>query len=295
MSRSGQPSPSTEDPQRPGKTDLQPYWNRVSETYAADDPLGAVCYPGAPTWLNRFIAGLQWHTVTRVLETQQLRGTRALDIGCGFGRWTRWLGEHGAEVIGIDSTEGMLEAARRVSTGKVDFQKMSATALEFPDNHFDLVTCITVIQHLKPAEQDVAIGELCRVIRPGGRAVVLDLVDLSDKGKIVYPRPGSDWMSAYTAHGMQMETWHGQEFVPLIRAFRWLAEAASGLLGVGTTAEQEGPSLLEQTSGRGVFKIAYGGLWFIVQVSKPLEFVCQRLLPRHWARHACFVFQKEAS
>jgi SAM-dependent methyltransferase len=274
-----------------GDTDLQPYWDRVSETYAADDPLAAVCYPGAPVWLNRFFAGLQWRMVTRVLGSRRLKGARALDIGCGFGRWTRWLAQHGANAIGVDPTQGMLEAAGRASPDSIEYLKMSATALDFPDDHFDFVTCITVIQHLEPDEQEAAIAELARVLRPGGSAVVLDLIDLGDRGKIVYPRAAPEWFRSYEARGLSVQHWEGQEFVPLIRGFRWLAERVGALIGLGSD-QREGPSLLEKTQGRGPFQLAYAGLWILVQLSKPLEPLCRWVLPPGWARHGCFVFRK---
>jgi 2-polyprenyl-3-methyl-5-hydroxy-6-metoxy-1,4-benzoquinol methylase len=276
---------------RSGETELQPYWDRVSREYAAEDPLAAVCYPGAPTWLNRFFAGLQWQAVTRVLEGVRLGGASALDIGCGFGRWTRWLASHGAEAVGVDPTEGMLQAARGVPGKATDYRRMSATALALPDALFDVVTCITVIQHLEPREQDVAIAELSRVLRPGGTAVLLDLIDLGDRGKIVYPRAARDWISAYAANGLTVVHWEGQEWIPLIRGFRWIAERVGRLLGLGSD-QREGPSLLEETRGRGVFRLAFAGLWVLVQLSKPLEPVCRIALPARWARHGCFVLRK---
>lgn len=275
-----------------GETELQPYWDRVSRAYAPDDPLAAVCYPGAPVWLNRFFAGLQWRAVTGAFSTLELRGARALDVGCGFGRWTRWLAERGADAIGIDPTETMLDAARRASPGSVRYRRMSATALDFPDDHFDVVTCITVVQHLEPAEQEQAVAELARVLRPGGVAVVLDLIDLGDEGDIVYPRSAPDWIRLYESRGLRVERWSGQEFVPLVRGFRWLAERIARLVGLTSREQREGASLLEQTRGRGLFRIAYAKLWVLVQLSRPLEPVCGWLLPAGWARHGCFVFRK---
>lgn len=277
-----------------GETELQPYWDRVSEAYAPDDPLAAVCYPGAPAWLNRFFAGLQWRSVTRMLGSHELEGAAALDVGCGFGRWTRWLAAHGARAVGVDPTEGMLAAARRASKPSVDveYRRMSATSLDVPDGSFDLATCITVIQHLRPEEQEAAVAELARVLRPGGRAVILDLIDLGDEGAIVYPRSPVDWIRLYEAHGLRVERWEGQEFVPLIRGFRWLAERVGKLVGLSSTEQRDGESLLEKTRGRGAFRIAYAGLWVTVQLSKPLEPICRVLLPGRWARHGCFVFRK---
>jgi len=200
--------------------------------------------------------------------------------------------ELGAEPVGVDPTEGMLEAARRASPSSIDFRRMSATALDFPDGHFDLATCITVIQHLEPGEQEAAVAELARVLRPGGEAVLLELIDLGDKGKIVYPRSAADWIRSFERHGLRVVRWEGQEFVPLVRGFRWLAERVGALLGIGSN-QREGASLLEETRGRGAFRLAYAGLWLLVQVSRPLEPVCRWVLPPSWARHGLFVLRKE--
>jgi len=280
------------DTPRSGKTELQPYWDRVSEAYAPDDPLAAVCYPGAPVWLNRFFAGLQWRSVTGVLGARSLAGAQALDVGCGFGRWTRFLAERGAEATGVDPTEGMLAAARRASPPGILYRGMSATALDFADGAFDLVTCITVIQHLEPTEQEAAVAELARVLKPGGEAVVLDLIDMGDRGKIVYPRPARDWIALYERNGLAVVRWEGQEFIPLIRGFRWLAEQVGALIGLSSGEQREGESLLEKTSGRGAFRVAYAGLWVLVQLSKAIEPLCRVALPASWARHGCFVFRK---
>lgn len=280
-------------PPSDGETELQPYWDRVSLAYAPDDPLAAVCYPGAPVWLNRFFARLQWTAVVRALGPENLRGKRALDIGCGFGRWTRWLTQRGADAVGVDPTEGMLAAARRASPTTIEYHKMSATALDFPADAFDLVTSITVIQHLKPREQESAIAELARVLKPGGVAVLLDLIDTSDRGSIVYARAPGDWIELYNGQGLRVVRWEGQEFVPLVRGFRWLAERIGALVGLSSTEQREGESLLQKTSGGGMFRLAYAGLWIIVQVSRALEPVCRALLPGAWARHGCFLLQKE--
>jgi ubiquinone/menaquinone biosynthesis C-methylase UbiE len=273
------------------RTTLQDYWDRVGHTYAGEDPLAAVCYPGAPVWLNRFIATLQWRTVTGCLARLPVDGAVALDVGCGFGRWTRWLADHGARVIGVDATDGMLQAARAGAPG-IDFRQMSATALTFPAASVDLAVCITVIQHLQPAEQLLAIGELCRVVRPGGHVVVLDLIDPFDRGQVVHPRPPHEWIACYGQHGAELVGWRGQEYVPVLRAFRWLAERAARLTGLGTSPQAAGASLLERTNRGGIFRLAYGGLWGVVQLSRLLEPLCERLLPDRWARHGCFVFRK---
>lgn len=275
-----------QDPQTPGHTALMPYWDRVASQYAATDPLGAVCYPAAPPWFNRFYAYFQLRAVERLLRGLALAGADALDVGCGSGRWSRWLAGHGARVVGIDPTAAMLEVARRLSPA-VTFEQMSATDLGFPVNSFDLVMAVTVIQHLRPAEQERAARTMCRVLRPGGTLFVFDLIDQRDPGRVVFPRTPEAWIDLYRQQGMQLVRWEGQEYVPLIRALL----ALRGLRRRPPQVEGDvaAPSVLEQVGQR---RAAFWLLWPLIQVSYPLEFVCERWLPSAAARHGCFLFRK---
>jgi 2-polyprenyl-3-methyl-5-hydroxy-6-metoxy-1,4-benzoquinol methylase len=269
-----------------GQTVLMPYWDRVASQYAAADPLGAVCYPAAPSWFNRFYARFQLRAVERFLGPLPLAGLQALDVGCGSGRWSRWLAARGAQVVGVDPTSAMLETARALSPG-VSFEPMSATALDFPPDRFDLVLAVTVIQHLQPAEQEQAAAAMARVVRPGGMLFVFDLIDRRDPGRQVFPRTPADWIALYGGSGLELVRWEGQEFVPLMRALTaalrlWRRPSAAA-------SEVTAPSLLEQAGRR---RAAFLPLWPLVQLSHPLEVLCERWLPATWARHGCFLFRK---
>ena len=50
--------------------------------------------------------------------------------------------------------------------------------------------------------------------------------------------------------------------------------------------------MLERTRAVGIFRLAFAALWAAVQLSRPLEPICEHLLPDRWARHGCFVFRK---
>jgi len=277
------------EPSPAGRTALQPYWERVSR-HAATDPLGAVCHPGAPAFLNRFFARFQERAVARCLGGLPLRGARALDVGCGFGRWTRWLAARGADPIGVDLTPGLLDAARRLSPG-LEFRRMSATALELPDASFDLVVCVTVLQHLRPDEQEAGVAELCRVVRPGGRVFALDLIDLHDAGRVVHPRPPEGWIAAYERRGLALERFSGQEFVPLVRALQ--RAGALGARGGGGPGGEAPPSTFFERERGGLARaLVHGALWLGVQVSTPLEVACEALLPARWGRHGAFLFRR---
>jgi SAM-dependent methyltransferase len=274
------------DPQAESRTALLPYWGRVAGQYAAADPLAAVCYPAAPPWFNRFYATFQRRAVERLLRGVAFAGTDALDVGCGSGRWSRWLAERGARVVGIDPEAAMLAVACSLSP-TVTFEQMSATDLRFPENSFDVVMAVTVIQHLRPDEQERAAGAMCRVLRPGGTLFVFDLIDQHDPGRVVFPRTPEAWIDLYRQHGVELVRWEGQEYVPMIRALL----AVRALLQRPSRSEGDvaAPTALERIGQR---RAVFWLLWPLIQVSYPLERACERVLPPHAARHGCFLFRK---
>ncbi len=287
------------EPSSSGRTGLQPYWDEVSGRYAPADPLAAVCYPGAPPWFNRFIGRLQVRGVTRALSGLPLRGARVLDVGCGMGRWTRWLHERGAGVTGIDPTGEMLEAARRLSPD-LDYRRMSATAMELPGISFDFAIAVTVVQHLRPEEQRAAMREIARVLRPGGQALLLDLIDTHDRGPVVFPRAPEEWIALAREAGLDLVAWRGQEFIPLVRA-GW---ALANLLGKRPSREgaaaapangARNESWFDRLGRRPGSRVLLVSLRLIVWASYPMEWLCERLAPARLARHGCFLYRRRAT
>jgi ubiquinone/menaquinone biosynthesis C-methylase UbiE len=97
---------------------------------------------------------------------------RVLDCGCGAGEYVRELLARGADAYGVEFDEGKLaaEAARdadlaaRLSVGDLE-------ALVFPDASFDLALLNEVLEHVP--DDGAALSEVCRVLRPGGRLILL--------------------------------------------------------------------------------------------------------------------------
>lgn len=107
-------------------------------------------------------------------DTGFFHGKRVLDAGCGGGRnLIAMAGLGAAEAIGIDIGAAGIEDARRRARGldNVGFRVASIMDIPFPDHSFDLVWCAGVL--MITADEDQALDELTRVLRPGGMLYLL--------------------------------------------------------------------------------------------------------------------------
>ena len=124
----------------------------------------------------------QRHQVLKALALRE--GERVLDIGSGPGLLAHDMaasvGRNGC-VCGIDISEDMLTMSRKRCTNQphTEFQKADATNLPYPNDSFDAAASTQVYEYVR--DIPVALAELYRVARPGGRAVVLD----TDYGSLV--------------------------------------------------------------------------------------------------------------
>lgn len=113
----------------------------------------------------------------RSFEQLRLRtGASVLDVGCGSGDDARTLAETvgpAGKVVAIDVDPVMLaEAGRRSAAGLVEFRLCNVYELDYPDAAFDAARAERTFLHL--AEPERALAQMARVVRPGGRVVVLD-------------------------------------------------------------------------------------------------------------------------
>ncbi|HVK75195.1 MAG TPA: class I SAM-dependent methyltransferase [Kofleriaceae bacterium] len=93
------------------------------------------------------------------------------DVGCGPGHVTAHLAAAGARVVGVDLSPAMIAVARRRHPA-LTFTVGSMTALDVPDGAWAAAVVLYAIIHLDAADRARAYGELARVIRPGGHALV---------------------------------------------------------------------------------------------------------------------------
>jgi demethylmenaquinone methyltransferase / 2-methoxy-6-polyprenyl-1,4-benzoquinol methylase len=100
----------------------------------------------------------------------------ALDIACGTGRLTLELRDRvgrGGRVVGLDFSERMLAVAR-ASHPSIEWVQGDATSLPFEASSFDAATTAFGLRNL--AHPDTGLLEMERVVRPGGRLVVLEFL-----------------------------------------------------------------------------------------------------------------------
>jgi demethylmenaquinone methyltransferase / 2-methoxy-6-polyprenyl-1,4-benzoquinol methylase len=99
-------------------------------------------------------------------------GSRALDVACGTGELALALASRGASVVGTDFSEEMLAVAR-AKGGGVEYVWADALALPFDAASFDAATVGFGARNFSSLDRGLA--EMARVVRPGGRVVVLEI------------------------------------------------------------------------------------------------------------------------
>jgi ubiquinone/menaquinone biosynthesis C-methylase UbiE len=102
----------------------------------------------------------------------------ALDAGCGTGSLTFALAQFVAEAVGVDTNVEYLEAGRASAPPNVRLLEGDVMALPFGYAEFDLACCHRVLHHVRRPE--LAVSELARVARPGGRVFIADQLGSTD-------------------------------------------------------------------------------------------------------------------
>lgn len=109
-----------------------------------------------------------------VLSMLDLKNSRILDIGCGPAVLTEELLNNGCEVWSIDISETMVESAKKrmaekIKSGKLHFAVDDIERLNFPDEYFDGILCIGVLEYLD--DNSFALKEINRVLKHKGEII----------------------------------------------------------------------------------------------------------------------------
>lgn len=107
-------------------------------------------------------------------------GGRVLELGCGNGKTASVLVRTAAGVVALDFSRKGLEACRNaVTSSNLEVVRGDLRSLPFADRSFDGVVASHVLGHLLEAEREEAVGEILRVLAPGG-ALVLRVFSVRD-------------------------------------------------------------------------------------------------------------------
>lgn len=107
-----------------------------------------------------------------------------LDVGCGTGRLLREARQRwpDAQLIGVDAAEGMVEVAQQLTPDAI-FHVGRAEALPLPDASIDVVLSTMSFHHW--SDHVAGVGEVARVLRPGGRFILADVSVPASLAKLI--------------------------------------------------------------------------------------------------------------
>lgn len=132
--------------------------------------------------LGCYLVGMGSRFRRKTLQLAQLQsGEHVLDVGCGTGVLTRLAAEevgNDGEVLGIDASAEMIQVAKRKAAkahSKADFKLGVVESLPFEDERFDIVLSSMMLHHLPPELKVAGLREIFRVLKSGGRLMVVDV------------------------------------------------------------------------------------------------------------------------
>lgn len=147
------------------KKEISDRWNKSAVTYDGFVSHGIHTDEEKKLWINTFLKVLPSGDDT----------LSVLDVGCGTGAMGLILSEMGHQVTGLDLSEKMMEQGRKKASDKalsMTFTSGDAENPPFPDNYFDVVVNRHLLWTLPNPE--IALQSWKRVIKPGGRVLVID-------------------------------------------------------------------------------------------------------------------------
>jgi SAM-dependent methyltransferase len=162
-------------------------------------------------------------------------GARALDVGCGTGRWSRQLAERGYRITGIDLQGELVERNARLHP---EHHFIRSSIQDFEDeNGFELVTSVTVVQHIPFSEQASAIRKLHDLLKPGGHALLLE--NVSDQAPHVSSRSIDGWGQLFESNELEPVAVRRYDYNPTLRLVTWMRQVVSPPAGVTSARPDE--------------------------------------------------------
>jgi SAM-dependent methyltransferase len=129
-----------------------------------DDPLRFYFWP---------VLGRMYRRRIELCLSQCKGGQRVLEVGFGSGVTFLNLNQIYQEIYGLDLNASAEQVLDLFNKKNIQTYLLNGSVLSMPyeDNYFDTVLLISILEHLRPSEQQQAFGEIKRVLKPGGQVV----------------------------------------------------------------------------------------------------------------------------
>lgn len=166
------------------------------------------------------LSGQDWSSLRARLRAEIRPGERVLELGCGPGTLAVELARQGARVTALDQNPEMLTFARgrAVEAGvEVDFRQLEAERLSELDEQWDWVVASLSFSELRPIVRRAVLVWLRRLLRPGGRLLVLDEAPPEGSGPRVRYRLARMWAGLVTWVRTRQTTWPLSDFQTELR------------------------------------------------------------------------------
>jgi ubiquinone/menaquinone biosynthesis C-methylase UbiE len=175
----------------------------------------------ARNWVANYTENKAYDFIAEVIQNHVKleRGAKILDVGCGPGKWVRFFANKGFEVTGIDFSPLMIRLAEGRIKNKyeelVKFHVMDVTNLNLPSNFYDLVNCVTVLQHiLNDKDQTKAVQEMVRVTKPSGHILIYEAAPifiLKKRTPCLRFRTMKEYISMFEEAGAHLTHWRAAD------------------------------------------------------------------------------------
>lgn len=285
------------------KTEVRAFWQTHGEWWAQvddgsdRDALANVIVPGGATWLNRYFAWTQTRTYAALLDAlpPPPPGATALEVGCGAARWCRVLRDRGYRVTGVDMQRTLIEQNQR---NHPDMTFVCGPIQEFTAAQpFDLISHVTVVQHVPHDEQPAVVRRLRELCRTGGH--VLALENTLDQGPHTFANSIRRWCDLYAQCGFRCVRRRRYDYSPTLRTYMFLRSGPARLLKPRSASEPARPeTYLRAGAGRreagtvGALRTVDAGFQRVAVAADRLwEFVLSGVHAPVSSNHCGFLFQ----
>lgn len=128
------------------------------------------------TYMQWPIRKLEYSFILKEVLPFIKKGCKTFDAGCGVTILAPFFAKLGAEAYGgdydRDTIDYMKNSGKLIYNSTVNYSFQDLANISFDDNYFDIITCVSVLEHIQSPNDKKAIGEMLRVLKPGGRLVI---------------------------------------------------------------------------------------------------------------------------